>query len=342
MAVTAHSCISSFDAMNSARFFTVFVVVVMGIYGLAGFYFLPLANFEGDLTRMAMLPDVYFERTRAQPVINAELMKSAEWKDADVLAIGDSFTDARIWQTVFAQHGIRVRTERWGTVYNLCEDISVWIRKQGFKGKYIIIESAEKYFEGRIDRSVACKRTSYHPLAVIHRIPPEPLPDNETMKYSGSLSVGIQTAINRYKYDQLTSKPEFKRWDMQNEVRLERIENGCELFSHPHCNNVLFYDKDRLEDMGANVFANMETITARLQGYTTVWAIIPDKATVYLKADKKFWDESEHRFHTPNILKEFRQAVNEKTVDLYLANNTHVSTTGYLLLGKILYKNIYP
>jgi hypothetical protein len=27
-------------------------------------------------------------------------------------------------------------------------------------------------------------------------------------------------------------------------------------------------------------------------------------------------------------------------MDLYLANNTHVSTTGYLLLGEEIYRNI--
>lgn len=290
---------------------------------------------------MAKLPESLFGWTKEQPAINPDLMKQAEWKDADVLAIGDSFTNAQIWQTVFAQHGVRVKTESWSSVFNICEDISDWIRSKGFKGKYVIIESAEKYHEVRIAQSMACKRTIYHPLAEAPHAPPVTLPDRHTSNYTGSMSVGLQTKLNAVNYEHLSRKPDFHEWETLNEVRMERVKNGCELFSHPRCNDILFYKKDRAEDMGEKVFADMEIINARLKGYTTVWVVIPDKATVYLQNDKKFWDEAARRFHAPNLLKVFQQAVNDKTVDLYLANNTHVSTTGYLLLGNAIYSSMY-
>ncbi len=327
--------------MKHAKFFSIFVVTVVGLYGSVGFYCLPLASFEGDLTRMAKLPESLFGWTKEQPAINPTLMQSAEWQDADVLAIGDSFTNAQVWQTVFAQHGVRIRTESWASMYNICEDVSDWIRNRGFKGKYVIIESAEKYIEGRLAQSVECKHMVYHPLAVAPPHPPVTRPARDVSNYSGSMSVGIQTELNALKYEQLTRMPDFQHWEDLDEVRMERMKNGCDLFSHPRCNDVLFYKKDRIEDLNENVLEDMEKTNIRLRGYTTVWVVIPDKATVYLHTDKKFWDKAERRFHAPNLLKDFQQAVREKTVDLYLANNTHVSTTGYLLMGNVIYNNMY-
>lgn len=327
--------------MNQARLYTMLVAVVMAAYASVGFYFLPLASFEGNLTRMAKLPESYFGWTREQPAIDPRLMKSAEWQDADVLVIGDSFSYAQLWQTVFAQKGVRVRTETWESVFNICENFSDWVRDKGFKGKYIVIESLETYFEERVASSMECKRMEYHAPPQLAHKPPPTLPDRNKAGYSGRLSVGIETELNARKYDRLSSDPAFKGWGGLGEARVVRVENGCELFSHPRCNDALFYTKDRIEDMGGNILDGMAGINARLKNYTVVWAVIPDKSTVYLHPEKKFWDEAEQRFHAPNLLKTFRQEVLKKTIDFYPANNTHVSTTGYLILGNSIYQSMY-
>jgi len=312
----------------------------MGIYGLVGFYFLPLASFEGDLTRMAKLPESLFGWTMKQPSIDPDMMKSAEWNEADVLAIGDSFTYAQIWQTVLAKRGVRVRTEPWENVFRICEDFTAWVRAKGFKGKYVVIESVEKGIEERLARSVGCKHTEYHLLPMAKAETPYTFLDRKKNDYSGRVSVGIRTEMNALKYEQLSSKNDFKKWDLPGEVRIERINNGCDLFSHPRCNDVLFYEKDQKQDLGENVLVYMEKISERMPEYSIIWVIIPDKSTVYLNPNKKYWDEAERRFNAPNILRIFRQAIHEKTIDLYFANNTHVSTTGYLLLGDAIYKEI--
>ena len=327
--------------MSQARLYTILVAVIMAVYALVGFYFLPLASFEGNLTRMAKLPEAYFGWTREQPTIDPRLMKSADWQDADVLVIGDSFSYAQLWQTVFAQKGVRVRTETWESVFNICEDFSDWLRSTGFKGKYIVIESVEAYFEDRIPRSLECKHMEYHTPPQLATSPPSTLPDRHKTDFSGRLSVGIETKLNARKYDGLSSLPGFRGWDDLGEARVVRVENGCELFSHPRCKDALFYTKDRVEDLGENILDNMAVINTRLKNYTVVWTIIPDKSTVYLHPDKRFWDLAEQRFHAPNLLKAFRQEVQKKTVDLYHANNTHVSTTGYLILGNSIYQSMY-
>jgi ribosomal protein L39E len=121
---------------------------------------------------------------------------------------------------------------------------------------------------------------------------------------------------------------------------MERLPDGCSLFSHARCNDVLFLGNDRVQDLGEDSLANMETINTRFGGLIPVWVIVPDKSTIYLNPDKRFWDEAERRFHAPNLLRTFRLAIQDKIVDLYPANNTHLSTTGYLLMGDSIYQSM--
>jgi len=67
---------------------------------------------------------------------------------------------------------------------------------------------------------------------------------------------------------------------------------------------------------------------------------VPNKSTAYLYPNKQFWNKAEQRFHTPNLLRMTQQAIEKKTVDLYPANNTHFSTTGYLLMGGAIYQTM--
>ncbi len=327
--------------MKQAKVFSIVVVTIIALYGLVGYCYLPLANFEGSLTRMGMLPESLFGWTRAQPAVDPNLMHSAGWQEADVLVIGDSFSNARIWQTAFTGRGLKVRTENWESIANICGDFGGWVRGMGFKGKYVVIESVEAYFEDRLARSAGCEKMRYHQSAAVHPMPPVTRPDRSIAERSGQLSVGIRTRLNVLKYEQLSDDPNFRSWDIASEVRMERLPGGCDLFSHPRCNDVLFYKKDRTQDLDETTLANMEKINARLSGFTTVWAVVPDKSTVYLHPEKQFWDKAEQRFHAPNVLKVFRNAINDKTIDLYKGNDTHTSTTGYLILGDLIYRSTY-
>jgi hypothetical protein len=40
--------------MNHAKLFSVLVFLMVALYGAIGFYALPLASFQGDLTRMGL------------------------------------------------------------------------------------------------------------------------------------------------------------------------------------------------------------------------------------------------------------------------------------------------
>jgi hypothetical protein len=326
--------------MKHAKYFSIFVFVAVLGYGAIAFYFLPLATFQGDLTRMGLLPESLFGWTKPKPLLDAQWMQQASMKEADVLIIGDSFSDSRVWQTVLTQHSLKVRTVSWENIRGVCADLAPWLKTQGFGGKYLVIESIERSLAARLNTSVACQQIQYHPnrLTDAQRLPPATSFDVNQGDYAGKLSTGIQTRLNVLKYERLSRTPGFNSWQLPNDVNIERVPNGCELFSHARCNDALFLGQDKPDEVDAEVLGDIEKLNARLNGLTPIWVIVPNKLTAYLYPNKQFWNKAEQRFHAPNLLRMTQQAIQAKTVDLYLANNTHFSTTGYLLMGEEIFK----
>jgi len=326
--------------MKHAKYFSIFVFVAVLGYGSVAFYFLPLATFQGELTRMGLLPESLFGWTKQQPALDMKWMQQAAMKDADVLVIGDSFSDSRIWQTVLTQHDLKVRTESWDSMRGVCADFMPWLRAQGFAGKYVVLESIERNLVDDLQKSVDCQHLQYHPNPGTDtpRYPPAVSFDVNSGNYSGKLSTGIQTRLNALKYERLSQLPDFKTWLLPNDVKMARVKNGCELFSHTRCNDALFLSYDKPEEIDAKALENIDRLKPRLNGITPIWVFVPNKSTAYLYPDKQFWNKAEQRFHAPNLLRLTQQAIQAKTVDLYLANNTHFSTTGYLLMGEEIFK----
>jgi hypothetical protein len=328
--------------MKHAKFFSILVFIIVVLYGITGFYLLPLASFQGDLTRVGMLPESLFGWTKTQPAINPELLRQSSMQDADVLVIGDSFSDTRIWQTVLTGHGLRVHTEHWSNLQDtICADFSSWLHAQGFKGKYVVVEAIERRAKDLIANSVACNKLSFHNNVDenLPHSPPVTSFDHSRRDLSMRLSVGYTTAANMFNYKQLSSQADFNRWT-SGSVRVSRVPQGCELFSHLSCADALFYELDSDEDLGEDVIKNMEILNARFIGVTPIWVVVPDKSTAYLLPEKHFWDKLEHRLSSVNLLKPIRQAIKDKTIDVYPANNSHLSTSGYLLMGEAIYRKL--
>ena len=326
--------------MKHAKYFSIFVFVAVLGYGAVAFYFLPLATFQGELTRMGLLPETLFGWTKPQPAIDPKWLQQSSMKEADVLVIGDSFSDGRVWQTVLTQRGLKVRTESWDSMRGVCADFTPWLRAQGFAGKYVVFESIERNLVDDLGKSVACQRMQYHPnpRTDAPRFPPAVSFDVNQGNYAGKLSTGIKTQLNVLKYERLSRSPEFKSWLLPNDVRMARVPGGCELFSHASCSDALFLSYDKPEEIDASALENIGRLNTRLEGITPVWVFVPNKSTAYLYPDKQFWNEAERRFHAPNLLRMTQLAVQAKTVALYLGNNTHFSTTGYLLMGEEILK----
>lgn len=325
--------------MKAEKLFSILVVVSIACYGAIGYYFLPLANFEGDLSRVGMLPESLFGWTKPQPAIEASLLQQAKWEEADALVIGDSFSAPGIWQTALTRAGLRVRTETWTSLPALCEDFSDWAHKQGFRGRYVFLEIIERNTEGTLGNSIGCKSTTYRPVEW-QVYPPATHFDRDQNARSGRLSIGLQVYLNAWRYEQNRKKDKLGSLALPGGVHAYHLAEGCKLFSHPRCEDALFFDQDRSDELGEAILNDMKNIASRITAAQPVWVIVPDKSTTYLHPDKQFWNEAERRFHAPNILDAFKQATRDHVVDLYLGNNTHLSTTGYLLMGEAIYQSL--
>ncbi len=326
--------------MMHAKLFSVIVVAAIGIYGVTGYYFLPLAHFEGGLTRLGMLPESRFGWTKEQPAVPHELLRQSSWEEADVLVVGDSFTEPRLWQSALTRRGMKVHSETWSTLPGICEDFTAWSRGKGFTGRYVIIEAVERNVEGTFARSLACTHTSYRPTVERQASPPPTRVDRSTAHREGKLSIGIKVYLNAWLLQRQRDNLDLSSIAMPGSVHVISRPDGCELFSHPQCADILFYDEDRVTDMGTPVLENMEKLSARITDATPIWVVIPDKSTVYMRQGKQFWGKAESRLYAPNLLQTFKQAIESKAVDLYPANETHLSTAGYLMLGENIFQSM--
>lgn len=328
--------------MKPAKIFSIMVVLAVAVYGAIGWYLLPLASFDGDLTRTGKLPEALFGWTRPQPALASQWLNSANWQDADVLVIGDSFSAGRVWQTQLTRAGLQVHTETWNSLHSICGDFLPWLKATGFKGRYIVIEIIERNALDTLDASLACAKMATTPASQVSEFggPPATQVDRGRRTLDGRLSVGMSTWLNTRTYRRLSQRADFSTWQPNAMVTVARVPDGCRLFSHPRCQDGLFYGGDHQGDFDNGMLDKMNAIDARLAGYTPIWLIVPDKSTTYLHADKSFWTRAAARFNAPDVLKNFRQALDDKVVDLYPANNTHVSTTGYLRLGDLVLAQI--
>lgn len=326
--------------MRYAKFFSIFVFVTLLVYGALGFYFLPLASFQGDLTRMSMLPEEEFGWLKTQPAIEQQWLTQASLQEAEVLVIGDSFSESQVWQSTLRLRGLKVRTESWESMRGICADFMPWLRAQGFTGRYLVLESIERNLLSDLSKSVDCQRMQYHSNIKTDapRNPPIVSFDINRHDYTGKLSIGIRTKLNKLKYQRLSQLADFKSWLLPNDVRLERVPNGCELFSHARCKDALFFANDKADEVDDVALKYMAELNSRLSGITPIWVFVPNKSTAYLYPEKQFWNEAERRFNAPNLLRMTKQAIRDQTIDLYPANNTHFSTEGYLLMGEEIFK----
>lgn len=327
--------------MKNAKLFSILVLTAIVTYGAVGLSYLPLARFHGDLTRVSMLPETLFGWRKPQPDIPADLIRQATWEEADILVVGDSFSGSRVWQTKLVGQGWKVRTEHWNSVRNICEDFVPWVRGKGFKGKYVVLESIERGFP-EIRKSLDCKSMEFHSSVEADRVklPPLAVFDPDEIAFTGRMSIGIQTRRMADRYLQVSADPAFKSWTPNGAVNVVRTERGCELFSHRQCRDVLFMREDRPQDVDESLIDVMIQLNQRLPGLTPIWVVVPNKSTSYLYPEKHFWSLAATRLATPDVLARLRQAITAGTVDLYPANESHLSTTGYLILGDLIYKQL--
>ena len=294
----------------------------------------------GDLTRIGRLSDADFGWRAPPPVVDKAYVQGVPLAEADVVVVGDSFSMTHRWQSKLVQQGYKVSTMYWGQIGWLCEDFTPWIRKAGFKGRLIVVESIERAFDERMQRSEACPAMIERPL----RIKTEPFLGPLTQKpapglnWSAKLTAGPITWSHTRRAVRETGDTQHGR-----ETLVRVVPDGCSQFSHALCDKVPFFKEDI--DNGpltAQTFARMQRITAANPSFDLVWMVIPNKTTVYLdpQHSKEFVQGLRANPGLGPDLFAMAERARHEVRDFYFPNDTHISMHGQLALGAVMLQEV--
>ena len=126
--------------------------------------------------------------------------------------------------------------------------------------------------------------------------------------------------------------------DGANRVRIQRVPDGCQRFSHRLCGHGLFFADDRTSaPFGPSSVERMQQLARRHTDLSITWLVLPNKSTVYLEPDRAATVGStlETAGLGPDLFSHFVH-LSRQTRDLYSPNDTHTSTAGHQALGQRL------
>lgn len=339
---------SSTSSSNARRYLSGFLLgtlllLLPGV--MLSFYLQPLS---GELTRIGHLAERDFGPNRPQ----AGLTRNANDTPAtaaDVLVLGDSFSDKNAWQTTFAAaSGLKTLTYH----YDDTPCLDYWLTqaasgKLSGHAKVIIIESVERNFIRRFtDEAAPCAAAP---------LPPRPAAA-ETLSgqrshldlFPMNIAHLLKTLSNHSAPDNRTGRTLFQRTAM---VSLTRAD----LFSSKRSGQLLYYavDDERRQQFWsperasrALAYLTRYRDMAAAHGIRLMVVVIPDKSAVYAP-----WVRQGQLPDVPgyalypriadtlgedaDLLTRFR-AEAERRIDFYAPNDTHLSLDGFRYLGELL------
>lgn len=292
----------------------------------------------GDLTRIGRISEAEFAARRPAPKFDSAYLVDSPVSAADVLVIGDSFSIRFAWQASLVEAGYRVVTTHWDKTGPLCADFPEWLRRSGFKGRYVVIESIERLLPERLDAAAACTTMSQSFSAIPRAT--QLAADSATTSAqqlnwnaewaSGWLTYLHTRAIMTSETDLVFDHP---RWG--DLIMARPLPDGCKEFSNRLCNKGIFLvDDDRSPALTEKSAAFMARFNERAGMPKVIWMVIPNKTTVYLNHHRVA--SFVNAFNASNLGPDlFALATNSRrqVMDLYSPNDTHLSPAGYQLVG---------
>lgn len=292
-------------------------------------------TYHGDLTRVGKWMESDFAPQVAQPKIDAKLLVSSSLHDADILVIGDSFSENLHWQASLIKENKKVATILWSQIDQICEDFPDKLSISGFNGKQIIIESIERIAARQFEKSVKCKVGKEFGDQTSKVTQPIPIVINRENAFNvnGQFIAGLETIIHSLAIrmtDRYTKIHNYK----SKGSHIYSLDNGCNYFSHHLCQFGLFFHEDYSQPaLDQKTIDHIEILKKRLSSYQTTWVVIPNKSSIYQRpVSEEFWVSLDNKKLGPNLYQTIQK---EKflTKDIFLPNDTHFSSKGYLLLG---------
>ena len=318
------------------KWFTVPLFIFFAIAVPLTRYFEPIS---GDLTRVGHWPERDYGWNKPQPVVSIHANGTGIF-NPQVLVLGDSFSHPNIWQSYLSElRHLEILTFQYQDV--ACVDNWLhWVAEKHYPNVHtVVIETAERGFVPLFKNLHICaSRTpmSYE-LAEKNFVPART--QKGLLLDAGYL---IPAAINT-----LRSAWNVGRVDSSDVINV--LLSTDKLFSNRRSNRLLYYAEDDLKiawsekDRVAAV-GNLKYFQDNLAkiGLHLVVIVVPDKSSAYRpyfanEASKVGYPDIFEQLtsadvNNVNLLGYFQHAAGE-TVDLYLPNDTHLSTQGYKLMA---------
>jgi SGNH hydrolase-like domain, acetyltransferase AlgX len=323
--------------------FAATALIPVVFFGILGFVIQPVT---GDLARLGKLAERDFGWNEPQPIV--PILSSNFLVQPDVIVLGDSFSESNVWQTIAMQKTkLNLLTFSHLTMRKP-ECIEQWLKSLPNRypsAKTIVIETTEKSFLVRFtaDQS-ACKRPPLEPHSIAAWSTAEARPSSIKDVMPDPI-YGLRAALSLWK--------KFDKSTKSADAFVEPL-NRSDLFSNRRSDLLLYYKDDVIRNpqnpeffsVAAKKILTLQQIAAQ-SNLRLLVTVVPDKSSIYSRFFKTPPTETtsskiektlqEDGINNIDLFTPFNTNVT-KIKDLYLSNDTHLSTRGYMLMGEVIAK----
>lgn len=294
---------------------------------------------SGDLTRIGHWSERDFGWQQPQPAV-AVRANGVTITNPHVLVLGDSYSHPNIWQSYLAEaRHLEILSFQYQDV-GCVDNWLHWVAEQRYPNmSTVVIQIVERGFVTQFRNLNTCTRRIPKSFETVEENMMPSRPQKGLMLDAGYL---VPTALNMLNM----------AWRDGRMVSGEAINvqlSTDKLFSNRKANRLLYYAEDELKmswsvkDI-ASAVGNLKHIQGDLEkkGLRLVVIVVPDKSSAYRQYLANETNKSGYPnvfeqlraagVNNVNLLSVFQQAVGE-TVDLYLPNDTHLSTQGYKFMA---------
>jgi acetyltransferase AlgX (SGNH hydrolase-like protein) len=326
------------------RYLVYFSATVLGLALLLMLVALAFGTFErltGDLTRIGFYPERDFGWNAVQPAIDI-LPSRADARDADVLVLGDSFSEDNAWQSILsARTGRRLSSFQYAD--DDCFDDFVQFAIRHAPSDLVIVETVERRFSPRFGETKSCAVSKVRPVVAVAGKTPE-----TRAVWPPELHVNqtIRGALNVWK---MNAKPQ-ALLATKMVVNVPLVPN-CARFSNRRSDRILYYKEDE-EKSRWTVAQQQHAVeglarlhqTLAAHGKRMLVVVVPDKSTVYRDCLPASAQSATFNGFKPvqalkaagvpvvDLLPDFTRRSKE-VVDFYNPNDTHLSAWGFVALA---------
>lgn len=292
----------------------------------------------GALTRIGQISEYQFHGQAPEPDIPYALIQQSPIEQADILVVGDSFSNYFAWQTELVAAGYRIATTHWDWVSPLCPDFAPWLQSAGFKGRLVLLQSIEYLVPERLAAMQQCDsmQSRRFKLSPPPSVSPSPAPPVPRLNSNARLMSGLSTWRHTRRIEASEGVVEFDTERFGASVFASPVPDGCAQFSHRLCEKNLFLLMDRTNpELHAPDAEFMHRFITQSHPLTVRWMMIPNKTTVYLDTQRAqdFARRARELAIGPDLFT-VAQAGRRQMRDLYWPNDNHWSMQGQLYFGR--------